>query len=468
MLSERVLPIIEKVKNYHGQFDHYCCPSPTVGVALSGGADSVALLLIAQALGWHTVALHCNFHLRGDESVRDQHFCQELCASLGIHLEMTHFDVELLRQLPENRGKSVEMLCRDLRYEWFQKMHGALGLDRLALGHHMEDNIETAMLNALRRCGLAGVKGMLPISQGFYIRPMLCLTKEEILQLVEDVGVGFVEDSTNSENQFFRNRLRNLIIPTIEQSFHSALPSLAKTIDNLRDDWMLFEAMLADKRKQYTEADGALNLEAMLRNEPHPRSLLFKMLDGKLDRSAIDSLFDNITNSSKLYKLSDGREFILDRQYLRPAEAIPPLPDYEIYPASLWKQFSTQGTREFFFTLNEVWNAKLTIRIIPIDQFDPCRNPAYAWFSQKLAEMPELWFTRSHVGDRIVPFGMEGSRLVSDITTEAKFTRYDKEMQLTLRSPEGILWLPGLKNSALFPVSPSDRYIFEFHIEKSK
>lgn len=468
MLSDKVSPIVNKVKQYL----QANCPEILssgqpleVGVALSGGADSVAALLIGRELGWKVSALHCNFHLRGPESNRDQAFCENLCRLLNLAIQVADFDVETLRRLPEHKGKSTEMICRDLRYEWFGKQ----SVRFVATGHHLEDNVETAMLNSLRRCGLRGVKGMLPVA-GSVIRPLLCLTKAEILAVVGDAETGFVEDSTNSESLFLRNRLRNLILPALDDSFPGAAAALGETVEYLRDDWQLFEALIEQKRRLYTDAaNGDINIEEMLRREPHPRTLLFHILDGKLDRKNIDILFDNISNSGKSYRLSDGRVYVLNRHRLHPSAAVHPLKEFEISPARIWQQFATTGLRTFIFTQEDDFNlCTITVRIIARDEFRPCLDRNFAWFSERLREVETLQFTHVRTADRIRPFGMQGTKLVSDLFTDAKFARQHKEEMLALRGQEGILWLPGLKHTALYPVTDCDNYIFEFNAATSK
>ena len=133
--------------------------SMPVLVALSGGADSVALMRVLIGLGYNCRAAHCNFHLRGDESNRDERFVTELCQNLGTHLTVKHFDVPAYMN---EHGVSMEMACRELRYAWFEELRQEYGCSCIAVAHHNDDNIETFFLNALRGTGISGLTGMNP------------------------------------------------------------------------------------------------------------------------------------------------------------------------------------------------------------------------------------------------------------------------------------------------------------------
>lgn len=135
---------------------------PQYLVALSGGADSVCLLLTLLEKGEVGAAAHCNFHLRGDESDRDEEFVRQLCLQRGVKLFVKHFDTQTEA---EKTGESIEMAARRLRYEWFNAMIRDLGFDAVAVGHHQEDNAETLLLNLLRGTGLQGLAGMQRMSR---------------------------------------------------------------------------------------------------------------------------------------------------------------------------------------------------------------------------------------------------------------------------------------------------------------
>ena len=149
-------------------------------VALSGGADSVALLRALLELGYTCIAAHCNFHLRGDESMRDERFVRNLCQNLGVELHVKDFDVMTYKR--EHKSASTEMACRNLRYDWFQALRRQLNCRRVVVAHHADDNVETFFINLLRGTGISGLVGMSQDSRVSRVaRPMLQVTRQQVL-----------------------------------------------------------------------------------------------------------------------------------------------------------------------------------------------------------------------------------------------------------------------------------------------
>ena len=182
-------------------------------VCVSGGADSVALLDVLLRGGYDCVAAHCNFHLRGEESDRDESFVHELCAKRGVQLSVRHFDTH---SAAEKDGKSIELTARRLRYEWFAQLAEEEGCSAVAVAHHQNDQAETVLMNLRRGAGIRGLCGMRPKSKNPcaesdipVIRPLLCTTHDYIKHYLLDIRhIDWVEDSTNSDCNFRRNSIR--------------------------------------------------------------------------------------------------------------------------------------------------------------------------------------------------------------------------------------------------------------------
>lgn len=435
---------------------------PRIGVAISGGPDSVALLSVGLSMGWEIEALHCNFHLRGAESDRDQSFVEELCGKSGIRLSTIDFDVT--SRMTTQRGESVEMACRELRYEWFGRMARELHLDFIALGHHSDDNVETFILNALRGCGLAGVKGI-PFRRGIFIRPLLKATRGEILAYLKEKGLVYVTDSTNAETEYGRNRVRNIILPTIESQFPGGTTRLAATAGILADQHRLFLSLLEERRRRYVGPAGELYLAKLIESENKEiaPTLLYHLLDGDLEPDRIDRLISSAGNSGKIYSGKDGREYLLDRGIL------------SILPHGKASGSATERQQLPDFDIESLKSAPMTIatgidgityeaRIISGSEFHPRRDPSYAWFDAGKISCTRLFTRLAAKGDRIEPFGMGGSTLVSDIFSDNKLSFTDKGRQLVVTDEEKIIWIPGLRNSRHYPVSPASENILELHM----
>ena len=211
-------------------------------VALSGGADSIATALLLKKIGLKIKCLHCNFHLRGEESDRDFDFVKDFCNFHNLPLETIDFDV--CGYLKDNSGFSVEMACRNLRHDWFKKKSEEEKADRLVTGHNADDNIETFMLNMLRGSGTRGLRGMKP-DNGYIWRPLLSFHREEILEYLAFRHQPYVVDSTNLQSDYRRNYLRNEIIPRLKKEWKGFNNSLDKTISNINMENEVVEKYLA-------------------------------------------------------------------------------------------------------------------------------------------------------------------------------------------------------------------------------
>lgn len=459
--------IIRKVET----FLHDILPTPPnydgeVAVALSGGPDSVCLLSVCLKLGFNVTALHCNFHLRGEESNHDQEFVENLCKTHGTPVKVRSFDVHLREK---ETGESTEMAARALRYDWFAEECSSHGFRYLFTGHHRDDAIETFFLNAVRGTGIDGLTGIPPVRplkecHAICLRPMLCLSRKEILDYLSAAGLSYVTDSTNKLCDVNRNKFRNRLIPDIEHDFPAMRETLSGTMDNIRRDNQLFKALIADKRQQYTDADGALNVADLLDRETEGVTLLFHLLDKEIDFPRLKIMAESLSNSGKIYQGKRNR-YLLDRGKLIPLNVIPsaadkmPMAD-EAVPLALTK-LAKQGDT---LTIPLSGSDSIIFTMVSPEDFRPERDPYQAWFDldalRQLSEKGKILFRHPRTGDRMRPFGIKGSKLLSDIFSDLKLPVTAKPQVYIVDSPEGILWVPGIRNSALCTVKkgevPSD------------
>ena len=184
-----------------------------VVVTCSGGADSIFLLHILNKLGFDCIVAHCNFHLRGEESDRDENFVREFCEKENLKLLVEHFDT---KQFALENKLSIEMAARELRYTWFEKIRTEYNASAIAVAHHSDDSIETILLNLLRGTGLKGICGIRP-KNGYVVRPLLCVNRKEIEEYLKENGISYITDSTNLENEYTRNKIRNIVMPLLRE-----------------------------------------------------------------------------------------------------------------------------------------------------------------------------------------------------------------------------------------------------------
>lgn len=216
-------------------------------VGYSGGADSTALLHMLwqyrQLYGTPVFAAHVHHGIRGEEADRDEDFCRRFADSLEIPLFVLHADVP---RLARERGESVEATARQVRYDFFDSLMRKEGIPLLATAHNARDNLETMLFHLIRGCGLGGMCGI-PQSRrcahGTLIRPLLSVTREEILSYCQDHGLSYVEDSTNQDTEYTRNKIRSEVLPALLEINGAAEENAMRVADTLREDHLCLESM---------------------------------------------------------------------------------------------------------------------------------------------------------------------------------------------------------------------------------
>lgn len=426
-------------------------PDNEIVVGLSGGADSVALLKALFDLDYKCSAAHCNFHLRGEESDRDEAFCRQLCERLNVELMVKHFDAKARM---EQTGESVEMACRELRYNWWSELLIQNPMLRIVLGHHLDDDIETMFLQLLRGSGVDGLKGMV-VKRGAFIRPMLGISKAEILEFIESEGLPYVTDSTNLSIDFMRNKVRNVLLPEIEKLFPGSRAALVRSLKILKDDFNLKADFLSSKSLKYGNLRGlgnSIRVSEIVKNEEHPSLVIFELLkDEGFTLSQAESMVDIMKGRDKgtsgygqIFE-ADGEKYLLDR--------------YSLVP---YDENDTCRTCEVSF-----FEPPFSASLISYSEFESLKNEGQisknciCFDGNVLKDDPRLILRPWRNGDRIQPFGMKGSKLVSDILSDAKLSLIDKQKVRILTRYGKILWVVGIRASCHYPVTPESEHILK-------
>ena len=207
-----------------------------VVIGLSGGADSVALALVlsrlASFLGITLHAAHVNHKIRGTEAERDSDFARETAEKLGMKIHLLECDIPKKAKID---GISEEMAGRYVRYDFFGRIAEEIGGGKIAVAHHMGDSAETVLINLIRGASLNGLGGIAPV-KGNIIRPLIECERADIEKYLSDCGFSFVTDSTNAENIYTRNIIRNKIIPVMESINPNFINTLSENASLLRED----------------------------------------------------------------------------------------------------------------------------------------------------------------------------------------------------------------------------------------
>lgn len=409
--------------------------SAPVLVALSGGADSVALLRVLLELGYDCRAAHCNFHLRGEESNRDERFVTQLCQRLGVTLHVKHFDVPAFMA---QHGVSLEMACRTLRYEWFEHLRRELGCDCIAVAHHNDDNIETFFLNALRGTGIAGLTGMKP-RNGAVVRPLLCVARSEILDWLKALDQDFVTDSTNLENDARRNRLRNIVLPALYGEFDGAKDALLTTIDNLTRCNELYSESVGVMRNIVSDHEGdslVIDLE-ILNSFTSREMLLFEIL--KPLGFNYDQCCDMLTSAVGRHFVTATHKAAINRNNI---EVFPlKQDDAKVHVVDLEQDEIAEPVA---LDINHISGTPFTPAMV--------NGKTAVAFSLDIMQCSEVLLRHWRDGDRFKPFGMNGSKLISDLFTDLKLSEKQKNDTWLLEADGEILWVLGYRAAQAFAV----------------
>ncbi len=430
----------QKVKAFIRQHA-LCQPGGVVLVGLSGGADSVALTRVLKELEFPLLALHCNFRLRGEESDRDERFVRDFCQKEEIPLRVRAFDTT---EYAKSEGVSIEMAARDLRYAWFEEVRQETKASCIAVAHHLEDNAETVLLNLIRGTGLDGLCGMRP-KHGRIIRPLLTVTRQEIELYLKSQELSFVTDSTNLEADCTRNKIRLCVLPEMRKINPSICQSITETARRLTQVRTLTDkVMKAERVRSGVEGDDdlrpfRLSVSHILQSVS-PSLFLFQLLRPyRFTESQLRDMERTLELSeSKLFISSSGWRLVKERGYI---EVDRPRDDsafhQKIMREKVWCLLDIKGEES-------PYTSDLVIR----------KERNYAYLDADKLKFP-LCIRNWKEGDRFRPFGMKGSKLVSDYLTDRKFSRFRKQAQRVLTDADGrIVWLVGERIDDRYKIDP--------------
>lgn len=397
-------------------------------VALSGGADSVILALTLKELGYKIEAAHCNFNLRGEESKRDENFCTDFCKKNDIALHTTHFDTISFAQL---RKISIEMAARRLRYSFFDSLLKDLDMSAVCVAHHQDDSVETVLLNLIRGTGIHGLTGIKP-QNGNIIRPLLCVTRKEIEDTLHDAKQGFVIDSTNLIDDVIRNKIRLDILPIMKRINPNINESIAKTAKRIGAIVNATDELIENAKNRIVikECNGRIRLNTtVLQTETLSEEILFNILrDYTFNPPQIEQIHQMMETEPGKVFFSQTHQLLIDRNCI------------------IIEPFNYNGSKRMIIPEEGVYaygeDVKFRIELIDCKQgitIQKESNCCYADISK--IQMP-LTVRNTVNGDRFIPFGMNGSKLVSDYLTDKKMNLFDKQRQLVITdAKDNIIWL---------------------------
>ena len=408
-------------------------PSQQIIIAVSGGKDSMTLLYsicrIADRLNVKIKAVHLNHHLR-DNSNNDQILVYKFCKQLKIDFTVDHLDPDTKR-----KGESPEAWARDLRYASLERIRKEIGADWIFTAHHGNDQIETILFHLSQGTGISGLQGIHD-NQGHILRPMLCFSRGDIDQYATEMNIPWVDDSTNLDESIPRNNLRHNIIKPWERSNPDLVSAFHKTSEHAKDanEALEFAAnlLIPDIIKQKNDKLFSLDEEQLRAIPPLLRTILLRELIGttKPRRRFIHNGLRTFISNAKIgqiYRLpndwqllKDRKQFILKKIKVQKKKPIVVSPDIEVNNGDfifIWKT----DTRLDSFSVNR------DTELIDANKIN----------CQTLILRPWL------PGDRFHPFGMDGTKKISDYLIDEKVDLYTKANQWVLVDGERIIWVCG-------------------------
>ena len=415
-------------------------------VAVSGGPDSVVLLDALHREGFSVVVAHCNFHLRGEASDGDAEFVKQLSEKYQVPYYQVDFDTE--REARE-RGVSIEMAARDLRYEWFERVADEADCELIAVAHNADDVVETFFLNLMRGAGLQGLSGMAEL-RGRVVRPLLQVSRKQIMEYVAENELDYRIDATNLETVYTRNKIRHNVVPQLTEINPSFLDTMANNMRFIASAQGIVEAYAAEAYKRVVTEEGErirFDLKA-LRECEGVDTLLFMWLSRYgFGSDVVMQLYRSLDDIAGKQFYSQTHRLVIGKESL----------ELEVRSEEL-------GVRSEEWEIengeSRVENGELKIEIseVDIEGFEVVKLGNVACLDADKLQYP-LVLRHWKKGDWFVPFGMKGRKKLSDFFADKKMNIIDKERVWLMVSGDDIVWVVGHRVDARYAVTDKTKRV---------
>ncbi len=397
-------------------------------IAVSGGIDSMVLVHLCQQVNLDFEILHCNFRLRGVESDGETQFIESFCHSNGIPIYTKYFDTNTIAA---NTKESIQITARNLRYQWFQEII-SLGFDYVLTAHHLDDSLETVLINFSRGTGLEGLTGI-PALNGSVIRPLLPFSRVEIEAYAQAHKIQWREDSSNASDKYLRNKIRHSIVPLFKEINTGFLDSFQNTLHHLQQaESLVDDATKLVYVKVVTEKEDQLeiNLTQLLEFQNH-KAYLYQWL-AQYGFSAWNDVYDLVEAQSGKQVFSPTHVLLKDREKLILSER---------------KETATEAI--FWIESKEsIVNIPLNISFCNVSYLSESDSNCIFVDEDKIT-FP-LILRKWKTGDYFYPSGMTGKKKLSKYFKDEKYSLLEKEKQWLLCSDDQIIWVIGKRADQRF------------------
>ena len=424
-------------------------PHHQILLAISGGMDSMVMLDLFHKSPFSYGIAHCNFRLRGKEADKDQQMVERMAKQLGVRFYSNSFDTTAYAR---KHKLSIQMAARELRYNWLEQIRLDQEYDLIATAHHLDDSIETLLLNICRGTGINGLTGI-PARTKQVIRPLLFASRKDIEAYVETKGVEYRVDASNAEEKYLRNKIRHQVIPILQELNPSLKTTLQEFFVNMQATATIYHDAIQQAKNTCVsyEKDGLRIMISPLLTMQHPEVVLFETLkEFGFSPTVCKDIANNLSRQPGKTFFSESHTLLTDRKELivYPTVRNKPETSLSVYESTRQIQFGN-------YTLH-------------VEHIDLTTNPITVWPDNEtvaLLDYDRLIFPLTvrqwKKGDKITPIGMSGSKKISDLLIEKKIPLNKKQSIPVMVSNNHIAWVAGVKSSELFKITQTTNKILK-------
>ncbi|AXG74512.1 tRNA lysidine(34) synthetase TilS [Flavobacterium arcticum] len=413
-------------------------------LAVSGGVDSIILTHLFKVLNYDITVAHCNFNLRGEESDGDEEFIRQYAEKNEVKIFVTHFDTV---SFANDNKVSIQVGARQLRYAWFYELLEKNHFDYLLTGHHLDDNIETFLINFIRGTGIDGLTGI-PEQNDKIIRPLLPFSREEIVAYAKANTINWREDSSNASDKYLRNKLRHDVIPVLRSLNPSLSISFQDTLNHIQQaKSMVDDASVLVYKQVVTEGEDKKSFDInKLKKLPNYRAYLYQWLQ-PFGFTAWDDIYALVTAQSGKQVLTNGYRLLKDRETL------------------LLEPKKNQERNIYKITAKEEEiNSPVKLKFQNVTQFSKEIVKKHIHINNQLIKFP-LFVRKWQEGDYFYPLGMNGQRKkLSKFFKDEKMSLSEKEDTWLLCSEDKIIWIIGRRADDRFKVTDNTTQILKIEV----
>lgn len=434
--------MIEKLKHFI-EDKHLLSGHDRVLIALSGGLDSMVLLHLLKQLDVEVAVAHCNFQLRGDDSVQDEEFVRLHCDKIKVAFFCKRFETN--NYATENK-LSIQMAARALRYAWFEVLMEGNGFTKLATAHHFNDSIETMLINWVRGAGIEGLRGI-PSRRGNIIRPLLFATREEINTYAAEHQITWREDISNQTDDYQRNFIRHQVIPQLKRMNISLEHTIRESVNKVEDEWAFYQKSVEEWKVKFVQQEGDIVKigKEGFSHPAHGASLLWNCLKSSgLSYEMCQEALDIKDRQSGKQFLSSSHKLVVDRDYfiLTPHE-------------SHWSEVEIPVDQTQLIL--GPWKMDISDSV----DLSPSENPNEALLNAEKLLFPLRW-RKWKAGDYFIPLGMTHRKKISDFLIDRKISVGVKDAVTVLESAGEIVWVVGHRIDDRFKLTSDTKRALRF------